>query len=60
MPQKPSRGLVVAAIATVLLQATVLLAEAPGAGECSRRIRGEGEEDTLVILKPDAVRPDAA
>ena len=61
MPQKPSRGLVATVIAaTLLLQATVLLAEAPGAGECSRRIRGEGEEDTLVILKPDAVRPDAA
>lgn len=27
-----------------------------GGGECSRRIRGEGEESTLVILKPDAVR----
>ena len=41
----------------LLLLAAVVAEGENKAGECSRRIRGEGEEDTLVILKPDAVRP---
>jgi len=40
--------------------AALLAGGALGAGDdassCARRIRGEGEESTLVILKPDAVR----
>lgn len=40
-----------------LLVAVLLVVAAQGAEDelCSRRMRGEGEESTLIILKPDAV-----
>jgi hypothetical protein len=45
-------------IVLATLVATMLLgisAQSSTEGACSRRIQGEGEESTLVILKPDAV-----
>ncbi len=45
-------GLVMGGMALLLMNGMVRGEEA---ASCARRIRGEGEESTLVILKPDAV-----
>ena len=39
----------------LLVLGLVIAAQAAEEASCSRRIRGEGEESTLIILKPDAV-----
>ena len=45
-------GMVMGGLALLLMGGMVWGEEA---ASCARRIRGEGQESTLVILKPDAV-----
>jgi hypothetical protein len=51
-PRRLMGGLVMGGMALLLMGGMVRGEEA---ASCARRIRGEGEESTLVILKPDAV-----
>jgi hypothetical protein len=50
-PGRLKGGLVMGCMALLLMGGMVQCEEA----SCARRIRGEGQESTLVILKPDAV-----